>query len=158
MNKKVSTLTFAILAIFLLVGLAFTEGYRREFKPNELDLVKGAVDVEDGQETAGLFSQGPGVNLPKGAYQFKLCYMAQAEDSSVAVFGKRRFFRRKDVDPLPGTGVYGRICHLIVSAGPDRGISLYSQAPARDKGIFMSLQYLSFFNPGSTGRQYSPAQ
>lgn len=86
MNKKVSTLTFAILAIFLLVGLAFTEGYRREFKPNELDLVKGAVDVEDGQETAGLFSQGPGVNLPKGTYQFKLCYTAQAEDSSVAVY------------------------------------------------------------------------
>lgn len=86
MTIKKSTLILAALAIFLLAGLAFTEGYNRIFQPNELGPVKGSMYVEDGQETAGLFSEGPCVNLPKGSYRFQLSYMAQAEGSSVALY------------------------------------------------------------------------
>ncbi len=110
MNKKISTLILAALALLLLTGLAFTEGYNREFKQNELGPVKGSMYVEDGQEAAGLFSQGPCVSLPKGAYRFQLRYMAQAEGSSVALYTDETGDLPVYAHPLPAAPEEGETC------------------------------------------------
>ncbi len=115
MNKKISMLILAALTILLLTGLAFTEGYNREFKQNELGPVKGSMYVEDGQETAGLFSQSPCVSLPKGTYRFQLYYKAQAEGSSVAVYTDETGVLPVYAHPLPAAleeGEWTFDCHF----------------------------------------------
>lgn len=119
MNKKISTLILAALTLLLLTGLAFTEGYNREFKQNELGPVKGSMYVEDGQEAAGLFSQGPCVSLPKGAYRFQLRYMAQAEGSSVALYTDETGDLPVYTHPLPAApeeGEWTFDCHFDQNA------------------------------------------
>ena len=78
---------FLVLLVFIvLLADGWTDGYNRSFQASELTAVKGTMSVADGETEAGLFSQGPGVSLPKGTYEFELSYTALAENSGVAVY------------------------------------------------------------------------
>lgn len=146
MNKKISTLIVAALAILLLSGLAFTEGYSREFKQDELGPLRSSMYVEDGEEPAGLFSEGPGVSLPKGTYRFQLSYMAQTDGSNVAIYTDETGDTPVYTHPLPAApegGEWTFDCHFDQDATNLRIAVDYSgngafsveQASVRSRGL-----------------------
>lgn len=146
MNKKISTLIVTVLAILLLSGLAFTEGYSREFKQNELGPLRSSMYVEDGEEPAGPFSEGPGVSLPKGTYRFQLSYMAQTDGSNVAIYTDETGDTPVYTHPLPAApegGEWTFDCHLDQDATNLRIAVDYSgngafsveQASVRSRGL-----------------------
>ncbi len=85
-KKKLALAALAVMFLAILLADGWTDGYNRSFQANELTAVKGMMSVTDGETEGGLFSQGPGVSLPAGTYEFELSYTALAENSGVAVY------------------------------------------------------------------------
>lgn len=89
MKKRSAVAALLLLILLIVIGKSGTDGYNRTFGRGELVASRGQMHAEDGME-AGLFCEGPGVSLMPGTFSFTITYVADAEGSSVAVYGDGR--------------------------------------------------------------------
>ena len=87
MNKKrvICVIISIIVVVLLAFGKSVTTGYNRDSRTDELTAVRGQMSA-NGDIEAGLFSEGPGVKLMAGTYNFSLDYISNAIGSTVEVY------------------------------------------------------------------------